>query len=374
MSELPIASVIVLNFNGMKYLEQCFASLDALNYPKDHLEVIMGDNASTDDSVAYVQRRYPWVRVIQFAKNQGFCKPNNVCAESARGEYVVFLNNDTFVEKDWLKNLVDGALSEPGIVSCASKILFPQFAGGKAIHAAGGAIFPSGAGLYEGYWDTDCGQAIYSSRRYTGFGCGAGVLFKKNFFVETGGFDPYYFYSIEEHDIGYRAWLFGHKVIYVPDAVMYHYMGSTGFSGSGVTPAIEYLMTRNKLYFILKNFELSTAIKGFCFLLLFSFSKILYAAGHGNLNIVRAILKGYVVFFQDISKALDARRICRAGRKVHDRQLAHQGILVGVNEAVRRLRLTKRRMKEYLKYAHFDTKNSVSVVIDVDGEMIFRRT
>ena len=371
MNDLPLVSVVVLNFNGAPWLHQCFESLEKVHYPQDRLEVIMGDNASTDDSIDYTKNRFPWVRVLPLDRNYGFCKGNNLCAREATGEYLVFLNNDTFVAKDWLINLVLATRSDPAIVSSTGKILFPQFAGGRLINAAGGVIAPSGGGFYNGWMEED--SPVYALSACTGFGCGAGVLVQKKFFLESGGFDEYYFYSCEEMDLGFRAWLYGFKVLYVPSAVMYHYMGRTGFRGKGVTPSIEFLITRNNLYFILKNFQLLTAIKGLPLFLLKATAKMLYALAHGNTAIFAAIMKAHIHVFKGLKQILETRRATQRNRRVSDTQLLRMGVLVGVTEVVRRSYRVARNTRKYHFGSLYDTKDAVNIIIDEKGEFTFTK-
>ncbi len=289
---LPFVSIIVLNYNGKHFLKKCFDSVRKLNYPRNRYEVIMGDNASTDGSVEYVKKYYPWIRIVQFDKNYGFCKPNNVCARKARGTYLAFLNNDTYVDKNWLIEMVKGVLSEKDVVSVACKIFFATIKenGKNLINSAGGLFSPGGGGIYDGLMEEDSEK--YSKRRYTRFGCGAGVLVEKKFFLSIGGFDEYYFFGTEEVDIGFRAWSMGHKILYIPSAIMYHYWGGTGFCGGGITPSIQKLITKNKIYFIIKNFESINLIKGLLFNLIYSLLLIFYFLIKNNFPMIRTIILG----------------------------------------------------------------------------------
>lgn len=367
--DYPSASVVILNFNGREFLGECLESLAKLRYPKDRLEVIMGDNASIDNSVDYVNHNFPWVKVVRFDKNYGFCKGNNLSAREAKGEYLVFLNNDTFVTEDWLSELVKGAVSEPGVLSCACKILCPQLGDGKVIQAAGGNIFASGGGFYEGWMDEDSER--YNVRKYTGFGCGAGVLVEKKFFLETGGFDEYYFYSNEEMDLGFRVWLHGYKVLYVPTAVMYHYMGKTGFRGKGMTPSIEFLVNRNNVYFILKNFEWPTIIRGLFLFMMRTIFKVVYALFHANFQIPLALARAHYYVFKDFPKILRVRVTTQKSRKVSDRELVRRGVLATNWQAIRLFNEGAKRMKKYVTGSFYDTKDAVKVKIDKNGETTF---
>src|SRR5690349_5210297 len=93
-SEYPTASVVVLNYNGLKHLETCFRSLLALDYPRDRLELMLVDNGSSDGSVAFMREHFPGVRVVETGANLGFAGGNDFGAEQADGQYVAFLNND----------------------------------------------------------------------------------------------------------------------------------------------------------------------------------------------------------------------------------------------------------------------------------------
>lgn len=371
MDNSPLVSIIVLNFNGKEYLKDCFESLERLRYPKDRYEVILGDNASTDDSVEYIQKNFTRVRIVQFDQNYGFCKSNNLCAREANGEYLVFLNNDTFVEEDWLANFVQGVLSESDILSCACKILFPHLKDGRVVNAAGGIIFPSGGGLYEGWMDDDSPR--YDEQKYTGFGCGAGVLVQKKFFLETGGFDEYYLYSGEEMDLGWRIWLAGSKVLYVPSARMYHYMSRTGSRGKGIrmTPSMEFLVNRNNLYFLLKNFEALTAVKGLLFFIARSFGKIAYALLHGNLRIPLTIGRAYLQILKDLPKILQIRQQVQSQRKRTDKELHEKGILLNLRETFRVSYEGLKNMKKYHAGCRYDTQDAVEIRYNEKGEVTF---
>lgn len=367
----PFVSIIVVNHNGVSLLRECFESLAEVDYSKDWFEVILGDNASTDDSVSMTRSDFPWVQVIRFDHNYGFCRTNNVCATKAHGEYLVFLNNDTIVTASWLKELVLGAISEPGVVSCACKMLFPHLKDGHVINSAGGVIFPSGCGFYDGWMDDD--SVRYDQPKYTGFGCGAGVLVKRDFFLSTGGFDEYFFYSGEEMDLGYRAWMTGHKVIYNPRAVMYHYMGKTGFRGQGVTPSIEFLVVRNNLYFILKNFQWPLIIEGTLLHGLRVLFKMAYALAHRNIAIAASLVRAQWHIIKDFRRIWKKRAATQKARTVSDGKLREMGIIASSLEVFRRYRDGAKNMKRFFSGSLYDDRDAVKIKRNENGEMIFYR-
>ncbi|CEG11063.1 hypothetical protein MSIBF_A1070004 [groundwater metagenome] len=359
MKELPFVSIITVNYNGKKWLKDCFESLDNLAYSKNKYEVIMGDNASSDDSVEYAKKNFPWIRILKFDKNYGFCKGNNLCAKEAKGEYLVFLNTDTIVTKSWLKNLVDGVLSEKDVMSCACKMLYPlsKFNGKYIINTAGGKITTDGAGFYTGTGEED-GEK-YNKQTYTGFGCGAGVLIEKKFFIGTGGFDEYYVFSVEEMDLGLRVWMYGYKVLYVPHAIMYHF-GSGTISKGGITPTQSYMHARNRLHFIFKNYGIKNVVKGVfchsgrCFVM------IIYALLHKNYYVPYEIVNGYFSFFKNFKETIKKRKELKKNKKRSDDELYNLKVIASVNEWFKdNIRLLKN--ENIFKKGVFATENKINL-------------
>ncbi len=123
MKKYPLVSILIINYNGRNLLSDCLNSLAKINYPKASFEIIVVDNDSQDDSITYVKKHFPSVKLIESKTNLGFAGGNNLAYEHATGEYIVLLNNDTTVDPDWLIKLVETAKKESvGIVS--SKLLF----------------------------------------------------------------------------------------------------------------------------------------------------------------------------------------------------------------------------------------------------------
>src|SRR5512133_966327 len=131
----PLVSVIITNFNGLRFLDVCLAALRAQTYPKACTEVILVDDASTDGSVPFVRAHYPEVQVVQAERNRGFIAGCHAGAGVARGEWLVMLNNDTEVEPGWLAALVDVARANPRAGAIASKMLL--FDRRDVLHNAG---------------------------------------------------------------------------------------------------------------------------------------------------------------------------------------------------------------------------------------------
>ncbi|CEG13881.1 hypothetical protein MSIBF_A630004 [groundwater metagenome] len=347
--ELPTISIIVLNYNGKEYLKDCFESLEKLNYPKDRYEVIMPDNASMDDSVEYVRKNFPQVKILEFKENYGFCKGNNLGAQNANGKYLVFLNNDTIVDKEWLKNLTLGVLSKKDIISAGCKMLKPYKIDGKDVIDYAGGKFTYELNLYEGIYETD--EEKYSIQKYTGYGCGAGVIVKKKFFLDIGGFDEYYFGGAEEVELGLRAWQYGYKVLYVPSAIIIHKRFGTfknmNYFGTSI-------WVKTVFYFILKNYKLKNI---FIYLLeyifFFLFPKIIFYILKKDPKESMAVIRGFFWFLKDIKykkivrRILQQRKVINKNKQISDNDLFKLGLMSTFNERLKyRLKNAKMRMKD----------------------------
>ena len=342
INNLPFISIIVINYNGKHFLGECFTSLGNLEYTRDKLEVILVDNASTDGSVQYVRENFPWVNILQLDKNYGFCKSNNDGVKIANGEYVVFLNNDTTVTKEWLSELVKGVLSEEQIASCASKMLY--YDRRNVTNTAGGKITIIGGGIYKGYGDKDGPE--YSKPEYTGFGCGAGVLVNKELFQYVGGFDEDYFASCEENDLGWKLWLSGYKVLYVPTAVMYHKESGTFGSRSTFESTKVYFITRNRLYNIIKNLEVRNVVRALFISLGFNLYRSIRYLAQGNFASIKSIATAHLDFVKNLRKMLAKRQVVQKNRKVSDKQLYKLGVIATLKESISEERRLNRVLRD----------------------------
>ncbi len=223
-----------------------------------------------------------------------------------------------------------GTLREPNILCCASKILY--YDNKKIINAAGGRISPIGGGFYEGYGDRDCGK--YDNYSFTGFGCGAGVLVDRRFFISIGGFDEDYFASCEEHELGLRVWMYGYKVLYVPKAVLYHKeSGTFGVKGS-FHPKKVYLITRNRLYNLLKNFEMKNVFRGLIISVTFDMYRSSMYLLSDNFASVKAILKAYVEVARNLKKVFEKRTVIQSKRKLTDKELSNLKVVATVRDCI----------------------------------------
>lgn len=245
---LPNVTIIVLSYNSREHLAACFESLHALDYPAQQLELMLVDNASSDDSVAYVRQTFPTVTVIETGANLGFCGGNNAGAREARGEWIAILNPDMRVEPDWLQQMVRTARHSPDIACVGSRILSWD---GQHIDFGGGSMNFYGIGMQDGWGRHDLDS--FTADKDILFACGGAMLIRRDVFLDSGGFDEDYFSFFEDVDLGWRLWVLGHRVRYCGRAVVYH----IHHGAWGKAPGSRRLMfyEQNALYTILKNYD-----------------------------------------------------------------------------------------------------------------------
>jgi GT2 family glycosyltransferase len=298
MIQYPRISVVIVNYNGLKHTVECLESLFNVDYPKDKLEIIVVDNGSTDGSLHVISSKFPEVKLIRLKKNYGFCIPNNIGAHIASGEYVFFLNNDTVVERSIFKELAKAIQKyDDTVVAFAPKILY--YDNRKIINVAGATLSIIGFGFYIGDGEYDSGK--YSKERYVGFGCGAAVLVRRDIFLRYGGFDSEYFASAEEAELGYKIWLAGKKVVYIPSARVYHKVSGT-FGKRGPTPQKVYLQTRNRLLNMFKFIRSHRLPYGLILSLILDSERFLLYLIRKEKSNAFSVLYAYIDAFKKINK------------------------------------------------------------------------
>jgi GT2 family glycosyltransferase len=246
--DLPRAAITILNYNGRHHLERCFASLLALDYPRDKLEVILIDNASSDGSVDECRAKHGWVRLVVNERNVGFsagCNQGAALAQDARIQ--VFLNNDMRVEPRWLRELVGPIVRR----ECAATTAKMYSWDGSVMNSCGGGMNFHGIGIQKGYLEKPAPR--FDQPSHSLFACGGAMAIDAAVFAASGGFDEEFFAYYEDVDLGWRLWVLGHEIHYVPKAVCYHHHSST--SRTFPMETIRLLQVRNPFFACFKNYS-----------------------------------------------------------------------------------------------------------------------
>jgi GT2 family glycosyltransferase len=238
----PLLSIIIPHYNGAYHLPCCFNALRSQTYP--HLEIILADNGSTDESLTLTRRDFPDVKIIELGQNLGFAGAVNRGIEQAKGEIIVPLNNDTEVAPGWAQALVDTLLAYPDAGIIASKMLL--FDRRDTLHSAGDGFGPDGIPINRGVWQKDRGQ--FDQDTYIFGGCGGAVAYRREMLDDIGPFDEDLFMYLEDVDLNWRAQLAGYRAVFAPNAVVYHHLSASG--GGAIA---SFYTGRNTIFVLAKN-------------------------------------------------------------------------------------------------------------------------
>ena len=286
-------TVIIPNYNGMKFLEVCLTALKMQNH---NFETIVVDNASGDESVNYIRQNFPHVHVIVSSQNEGFSAAVNKGIKAAKTPYVLLLNNDTKVESDFVKNLetaLDNHKNYFGIQAKMRMLSEPdKMDDAGDLYCALGWAFALGKGKPQQNFN----------RFYPVFApCAGAAIYQKSMMEEIGFFDEAHFAYLEDIDIAYRAKIAGYKNGFSPEAVVFH--AGSGSSGSRYNSFKVRLAARNSIYLIYKNMPFLQIIINAPFLLLGFLIKTAFFVKKGfGMEYVKALLEGFAM-----TKSTDAR-------------------------------------------------------------------
>lgn len=245
-------TVIIPNWNGRLLLKDCLSSILHQSYKK--YEVLLVDNGSTDGSLEYVSKYFKKVKIVRLNKNYGFSAAINRGVESCASRYVLFLNNDTKVHKEFIGNLVKALRGKVKIAAVGGKML--SFFNRKLIDGVGICLNEVGQAKSIGYGDKDSGQFAKAMEVF-GVTAGAG-LFDRIIFKKLGGFDESFFMYSEEVDFSLRARFSGYKFLYCPKAIVFHKHKTTA---KKFPQHVEYWQFRNMYQTIIKDFPTDFLLK-----------------------------------------------------------------------------------------------------------------
>jgi hypothetical protein len=213
------------------------------------LQVLLVDNASTDESVSMVTADFPHVKVVTSDRNLGYAGGNNLGLRHACGDYILLLNNDATVEQDAVKELVDAATGDARIGVLGCKVYLAQ--GSLTLQHAGGTLFPWGVSRLIGCGEKDTGQ--FNEQRDVDWVIGAALMVKRQVINLVGPLETYFGLYEEDVELCFRVREAGFRVVYVPSAVVHHGVGLTVEAVLNA-PGKYYWRQRSRIAFILKDF------------------------------------------------------------------------------------------------------------------------
>ncbi|MCK5907231.1 MAG: glycosyltransferase family 2 protein [Flavobacteriales bacterium] len=297
-------AVVILNWNGRNLLKHFLPSI--VNY-SDNAEIIVADNASTDDSVKWVKENYPDVRIIQNTENGGYARGYNQALKHVDADVYALVNSDIEVTKNWLSSIEELFKSNKDISIIQPKILdFKNIKKFEFAGATGGFIdklgYPYCRGRVFTEIEEDKGQ--YNDVSEIFWASGACFFIKSETFIEVGGFDEDYFAHMEEIDLCWRAHNLGKKVFYTPYSKVYHVGGATLQESN---PHKTYLNFRNSLFTILKNAPFNEVPMLILSRLILDGVAGMKFVLQGNVKHTFAIIRAHFSFYKHMKKMLDKR-------------------------------------------------------------------
>lgn len=306
-------AVVILNWNGRKFLEEFLPSVVACNAAD--AEIIVADNASGDDSIAFLKQHYPQIRIVVNTENGGFAKGYNDALKQVQAEYYVLLNSDVEVTPGWIEGVIQLMDSDRNIAACQPKIkAFDNKKQFEYAGAAGGFIdkfgYPFCRGRILENLEEDNGQ--YDDVREIFWATGACMFVRAEYYHKVNGFDEDFFAHMEEIDLCWRLKNLGYKIFYCPAATVYHVGGGTL---NKTSPRKTYLNFRNNLILICKNHPpqyfisklitrmLLDGVAGFKFLV------------SGQFSHFSAVLKAHGSFYSTFGKTMQKRNVLKKAIK-----------------------------------------------------------
>ena len=261
-------SIIVVNWNGERFLKDCLGALTCQSHP--NYEIVLVDNGSGDASVQLTRENFPQVKIVALSDNKGFTGGNAAGLEVVQGAYIALVNNDARPEETWLEKLIEPMLRDYTVGICASKLIFENT---RAVNSAGDGLTTAGVGFNRGL---GADAMNFNESEWVFGACGAAVLYRRRMLDEIGFLDDDFFLYDEDTDLNFRAQLTGWKCRYVPAAVAYHVANATSQRLSNLhvyyhTRNLEFVWLKNMPFGIMLRFahhKIIQELGSFCYLCL----------------------------------------------------------------------------------------------------------
>lgn len=315
-------SVVIVNYNGEAYLDECLASVRALSTPID--EVIVVDNASTDRSVVLLAERHASVRVVAMPRNGGPAPARNAGMRAAKNRWVLALDNDAVCTPDMLEKLVRAAVEDERVAIVQPRSLF--YADRSRVHYDGGEFHYVGLIALRNFY-TPLERA--QGERVVPVDCAVAValLLDRDVVLSAGGYDDSFFILFEDLDLSYRLRALEHRILSVEDAIVLHKGGTPGISyreGPRYPGSRVFFHSRNRWLYIVKDYRVWTIVVSLPGLVAYELVWFSFAIAAGGFG---AWLKGKLEFVRHLPAVLARRREFQSKRTLGDGPLLVGGPL-----------------------------------------------
>lgn len=301
----PKVSVIVVNYNGIQFIDNCLRSL--LNQSYQNYEIIFIDNASNDGSFDYAKSNFKQVKVFQTSKNIGYFGGALVGVENSNGDYLAFLNTDIEVDKKWLEKLVNALNSNEKVALATSKIL--NLDDKNIINTCGTDIQYTCLSFCRG---NSLNRKYYNHIEKISAISGCSFITSRKILKEIGNLDYNFFMYLEDVDLSCRVLQAGYDIVFVPDSIVYH---KYSFK---FPPKKMYYVERNRYMILLKNLHFKTILIMIPSLILTEIVTWGYAISRGK-EYIKSKIKAYYFTFKNLKKILEKRKSTQKFRKVKDK-------------------------------------------------------
>jgi GT2 family glycosyltransferase len=301
--------VVIPNFNGLDQIKDCFDSLVKQTY-EDYV-IVLVDNNSTDNSVAYLKEKYPQVKILELDTNRGFAGGVNEGIRFSLNfnpEYILLLNNDIECPENFYEEMVKG-FKTPDTGSVACKML--NYYNRMKIDDAGDFIKKKGSPYARGHGELDQGQ--YNDEEFIFGACAGAALYRASLFDEIGMFDEDFFAYYEDIDFSLRMQLAGYKCFYNPKAVCYHKRGATTEGNLGFQTG---LCEKNLVALRVKNYPTKIFIRYFPYFFIVRFKRYYGFFQHQSKKVFWSAIKGYLKGLSEVPKSLSKRKLIQKNMKV----------------------------------------------------------
>ena len=339
ISALPTVSILVVYYNGISHLPEFFQSALTLNYPKDDYEIVIVDNGSIDGSANYVEtvareEERPRVRLIKLDGNHGFAEGSNIGVEHCRANLIAMINNDTFLDRNWLAELVKASRGRSEAIY-GSKMLW--YGRRNVIIYGGGVLLSWGLPHHTHMYEADNRRNQRVRRVFYADGCG--LLLSKKLFTKLNGFDQTYFVYAEDYELSWKAWLLGYKVYFVPKAKFWHKVSATNIEFSSFQT---YNLWKNHFRNILKFAEVTTL--AYMVPLLVA-QCVVYYISLRRMRALADLSRALVYVANHMSDLKIKRAYYQATRRVSDRTLKQMGLILPFGTSLKAIVVALRRRK-----------------------------
>lgn len=321
MRALGPVSVVVVNWNGEAYLDDCLNAVAALRGEVG--EVLVVDNASTDRSLAILAERHREVRVVRMDSNAGPARARNAGMRAAGHRWILALDNDAVVRPDALEKLA-AAAQEDGVAIVQPRSVFHDDP--SRVHYDGGAAHYAGLISLRNFY-RPLADAEGSGTVEVGCAVAVALLVDRDAVLAAGGYDETYFILFEDLDLSYRLRALGHRILSVEDAIVLHKGGTAGLSyreGPAYPASRVFFHSRNRWLYLAKDYRAWTLFLALPGLLLYEIAWLGFAIASGGLG---GWLRGKLRFLGLLPHVLRERRTFQARRRIGDRELLVGGPL-----------------------------------------------